>query len=110
MSEQILQQILEELKQIKTDQKITNERLTTLESKQHTIYEQTGKLTEYHMETMSRFNELATKEDLTPIKQATLETNVAVKRIELTQEKHERTLDLLSRRSIDHEAEIKRIK
>ncbi|RWR11121.1 hypothetical protein QNH23_03550 [Siminovitchia fortis] len=44
------------------------------------------------------------------VKQAVIETNKVVKRIEQTQESHERTLDLLSRRSIDQEAEIKRIK
>lgn len=48
--------------------------------------------------------------DIPAMKVAILETNETVTRIESTQEKHERTLDLLSRRSIDQEAELKRIK
>lgn len=71
MSEKILQQILDELKEVKKEvsnvkqeQKKTNERLTNIESKQNIIYEQTGKLTEYHTETMAGFQNLATKADL----------------------------------------------
>lgn len=71
MSEQKLDLILKELQAVKTEvsnikkeQQITNERLTNIESKQNIIYEQTGKLTEYHTETMAGFEALATKEDL----------------------------------------------
>lgn len=64
MSEQILQQILDEIKEVKLEQQKTNERLTNIESKQNIIYEQTGKLTEYHTETMAGFKDLATKDDL----------------------------------------------
>ena len=53
-----------DLKSVKKEQQYTNERLTLIESKQNIIYEQTGKLTEYHTETMSGFDQLATKEDL----------------------------------------------
>ncbi len=60
MSEQLLKQILDELKGIKEE----NERLTNLESKQQIISEQNRKLTEYHTETMSQFEQLATKDDL----------------------------------------------
>ena len=55
---------------------------------------------------------MATKEnvaELPYIKRAVGDTSDTVKRIETIQEKHERTLDLLSRRSIDQEAELKRI-
>ncbi|GIN57389.1 hypothetical protein [Lederbergia ruris] len=92
MSEKILNQILVEIKEIKTDistlktdvsnlkedvstlkveqQKTTthmakmDERLSNLESKQNSIHKQTGKLLEYHSETISHFETLATKEDL----------------------------------------------
>lgn len=50
------------------------------------------------------------KTDNPLIKQAVLETSESVKRIESTREQHEHTLDLLARRSIDQEAELKRIK
>jgi len=53
-----------EVTQVKQEQQKTNERLTNLESKLHIVYEQTGKLTEYHTETMSKLEHLATKEDL----------------------------------------------
>lgn len=58
-------------------------------------------------------NNMVTKEDIaemSEMKTAIFETAEIVKHIEKTQEKHERTLDLLSRRSIDQEAELKRIK
>lgn len=78
MNEQLLKQISDELKgvkeeiagiktdvfEIKLEQQKTNERLTSIESKQQIIYEQTGKLTEYHSETMSHLEQLATKDDL----------------------------------------------
>ncbi|GIN73195.1 hypothetical protein J14TS2_36700 [Bacillus sp. J14TS2] len=41
-----------------------DERLSNLELKQDSIHEQTGKLSEYHSETISYFEVLATKEDL----------------------------------------------
>ncbi|NRF93639.1 hypothetical protein HQN89_22090 [Paenibacillus frigoriresistens] len=43
------------------------------------------------------------------IKQAVLETNETVKRIEVIQEQQHRIIELLSARSIEHEAKIKRI-
>lgn len=49
---------------------------------------------------------VATKGDLVSIQQAILETNRIVKNIELNQERHERILDVLSKRSIEHEARI----
>ncbi|SDI17797.1 hypothetical protein SAMN05192534_1245 [Alteribacillus persepolensis] len=50
------------------------------------------------------------KENQRQVQQAVLETNETTKRMEANQEKHERILDLLSRRSIEQEAEMKRIK
>ncbi|KRF33984.1 hypothetical protein [Paenibacillus sp. Soil787] len=43
------------------------------------------------------------------IKQAVLETNETVKRIEVIQEQQHRIIELLSARSIEHEAKIKQI-
>lgn len=76
VSEKILQQILDEIKDMKSD---------IAEIKKQT-------------------------EDIPTIKVAALETKEIVERIEPTQENHEQTLALLSRRSIDQEAELKRIK
>lgn len=50
------------------------------------------------------------KQDMAQVMQASLETNQIVTRMEATQEGHERILDLLSRRSIEQEANLKRIK
>lgn len=52
---------------------------------------------------------VATKGDLVSIQQAILETNRIVKNIELNQERHERILDVLSKRSIEHEARYQRL-
>lgn len=53
-----------EVTDIKVEQQKTNEHLTGLESKQHIIYEQTGKLTEYHTKTMARLYQLVTNDDM----------------------------------------------
>ena len=72
VSEKLLQQILEELKGVKTElkdikceQQLTNERLTNIEVKQQVIFEQTGNLTEYHNETISRIDRLQTDIEFT---------------------------------------------
>ncbi|MDE8563425.1 hypothetical protein PNH38_05930 [Anoxybacillus rupiensis] len=52
---------------------------------------------------------VATKGDLISIQQAILETNRIVKNIELNQERHERILDVLSKRSIEYEARYQRL-
>ncbi len=71
MENKLLQQILDEIKDVKeevsavkAEQQKTNERLVNIESRQQIIYEHTGKLTEYHTEKMASFEHLATKEDL----------------------------------------------
>lgn len=76
--EAMLRQILNELKDVrnrmatkddilavKDELAKTNEHLTNIESKQDMIYRQTGKLSEYHTEIVSRLEEVVTKEDLT---------------------------------------------
>lgn len=65
VSEVLLKQILEELQAIKQEQQVTNERLTNIETKQQVIFEQTGKLSEYHTETISRIDRLQTDVEFT---------------------------------------------
>lgn len=48
--------------------------------------------------------------DIPLIRQAVLETSATVNRIETAQERHERILEVLSLRSIEQEAELKRKK
>ena len=86
-NDDILLKILDELKEIrkeqleiKQEQQKTNERLTRLETEQQQI------------------------------KLAAIETNEAVKRLESIQESQQHIIELLSARSIQHEAELKRIK
>ncbi|MED4350885.1 hypothetical protein P9265_00865 [Schinkia azotoformans] len=96
MSEKILNKILEkienvqeEMKEIKKEMKEMNERIENVEST------------------------MATKKDVEAIpfiRQAVMDIDERTTRIEKTQEKHERTLDILSRRSIEQEAELRRIK
>lgn len=49
---------------IKQEQAITNDRLSSLETKQEIIYNQTGKLTESHSEMISLLKNLASKDDI----------------------------------------------
>jgi len=56
----------------------------------------------------SRLDRLEAEQQL--IKQAVLETNESVKRLESIQESQHRIIELLSVRSIEQEAQLKRIK
>ncbi|MED0657383.1 hypothetical protein [Anoxybacillus ayderensis] len=58
------------------------------------------------MATKQDLENMATKQDLKMIQQAVLETNEIVKNIEANQKRQERILDVLSKRSIEHEAQI----
>lgn len=89
MSEQLLKQILHELKEVKSEQQAMRQDIYNIQK------------------TMATKEDVA---DIPAIKVSIFETSEIVKQIEATQVRHERTLDLLSRRSIDQEAEIKRIK
>lgn len=100
MSEKILQQILEELKGVKTEltdvrtelkdvkceQQLTNDRLTNIEVKQQVIFEQTGNLTEYHHETISRIDRLQTDIEFTY--QKTALHDLKINRMENTNNAH----------------------
>nr|WP_039938854.1 repeat-containing protein [Anoxybacillus gonensis] len=59
-----------------------------------------------NMATKEDLKAMATKQDLKMIQQAVLETNEIVKNIEANQKRQERILDVLSKRSIEHEAQI----
>lgn len=104
MSEKILSDILEQLNNMSTVQQEMKNNVTDLNND---IAEVKNDITDLN-------NDIAEikkqTEDIPAIKVAALETNEIVERIESAQESHEHTLDLLSRRSIDQEAELKRIK
>lgn len=118
MSEQMLQLILHEIKGIKTyitelkqdvsaikfEQQITNDRLTKIQSKQGLIYNQTGKLSEYHTETIACFDQLATKKEL---KESHDELLTKFTEGQLRQEK---ILERLSIRSVEQEADIAQLR
>jgi hypothetical protein len=55
-----------------------------------------------------KVDQLEMKVNIREIMQVVLETNEVVKRIELHQEQQQRIIELLSFRSIEHEAIIKR--
>jgi len=72
MSQQILEQILDEIKEIKQvhinmeqNLQATNDCLTSMESQQKAIQKQTAKLSEYHTEVLAKLENVATKDDLT---------------------------------------------
>ncbi|EYE87099.1 hypothetical protein Q428_15355 [Fervidicella metallireducens AeB] len=61
--EQLLQQIVNELKEIKNTQIESNERLIRIEKKLDAVYEQTANLTEFRTETNMKFDSLDEKMD-----------------------------------------------
>ncbi|TBL70080.1 hypothetical protein [Paenibacillus thalictri] len=109
MSEQMLQHIIDQLSQI-------NDRLTHVETNMATKDDISNMATKddiSNMATKDDIAKLATKEDIAIlpfIQQAVLETNETVKRIELTQERHSKIIDLLSARSIEHESILKQLR
>lgn len=74
--------ILQALQDIKHEQQVTNERLTNIEVKQQVIFEQTGKLSEYHTETISHLNNL--RSDIEFTYQKTALHDLKINRIENT--------------------------
>jgi hypothetical protein len=85
MNEQILRQILSEVKDIRTDQLEMKVEIKEIKADQ-----------------------LEMKVDIQQIKQAVMETNEVVRRIVSNQEQQQRISELLSFRSIEHEAMLKR--
>lgn len=91
--EEVLSQILTELKQV-------NGRLGSVENRLDSV--------ENRLDSMEqRLSSIATEQQ--QIKQAVFETNEHVKRLETIQDGQQRIIDLLSVRSIQHEAELKRL-
>ncbi|GAC42770.1 hypothetical protein [Paenibacillus popilliae] len=88
MENELLHQILSELRELKAGQQ-------KLEAEQKKMNE--------------RLDSIEKDTALIPmIKQATLETNETVRRVELSQERQEGIIEVLSVRSIEQEAAIKR--
>jgi hypothetical protein len=103
MSEQLLQQILEKLNNIESEQQAMKSDQQAMKSDIQFMRQDVNNV---------KIN-MATKEDVADIpaiRVAVLEAIDTVNRIENTQVQHERILDLLSRRSIEQEAELRRIK
>ncbi|KJE26166.1 hypothetical protein LG52_2989 [Geobacillus kaustophilus] len=140
MSEQLLKQILNQFHQLKEklvqgldhlNQQLgrethqLNEKFDQLNQRlDHEIHQLNGKFDhlnqrldrEIHQlnERLDQVeNNMATKEDVADlplIKRAVLDASDSIKRLEEIQENQQRIIDLLSARSIQHEAELKRIK
>jgi chromosome segregation ATPase len=92
-----------EQESMKRDASLIKETMNNIETEQQSMKKDVSLMKET----------MATKEDVAGIpamKMAIFEISDTVKRIEATQEKHELTLDLLSRGSIDQEAAFRRIK
>lgn len=101
MSEKILSQILDELKglkeevsNVKQEQQTTNERLTNVETSIVKVSNQVG----------------TNAENITDIKANQKTIADVINEMSTVQERQEQTINLLARRSIDQEAELKRIK
>lgn len=107
MNEEVLERILTELTTIKSNM-ANKQDLQRVEDKVQEL-DQRLQTVEPKLDNMSKdLNDL--KDEQQQIKQAVVEIDDIVRRIEVRQEQHELTLDLLSRRSIDQEAELRRIK
>lgn len=101
VSEKILSQILYELKglkeevsNVKQEQQTTNDRLTNVETSIVKVSNQVG----------------TNAENITDIKDNQKTIADVINRMSEVQERQEQTINLLARRSIDQEAELKRIK
>ncbi|WP_163151218.1 hypothetical protein [Anoxybacillus sp. MB8] len=111
MLETVLQQVLTKLNELQAE---INNMKQTVASKQDlenmaTKEDLKAMATKQDLENMATKEDLkamASKQDLKMIQQAVLETNEIVKNIEANQKRQERILDVLSKRSIEHEAQI----
>lgn len=115
MSEQILEKILSELTDIKNEQQQLIDKVNTIENEQQIMKAEQQQLidkvsTIENEQRIMKAEQQIIKIEQQQIKQAVMETNESVKRLEAIQESQHRIIDLLSARSIQHEAELKRIK
>lgn len=88
-----MEEVLSELKQI-------NQRLDSIENRLESV--------ENRLDSLENRLEIVEFEQQ-QIKQAVLETNEKVNRLAVIQESQHRIIELLSARSIEHEAELKKI-
>ncbi len=100
MSEQILMQILTEMTEIKTEIKEIKADQQEMKAE---IKEMKAEIKEI------RADQQVMKTDIEQIKLAVLETYDTVKKIEVTQERQQRIIELLAFRSIEQEARFERI-
>lgn len=110
MSEPLLMEMIDELKRVRENQIVMNQHISNIKETMATK-EDVADIVTLKTDVSSMKEDISTlKTDMTSMKVAIIEILDTVKRVEATQDRHERTLDLLSRRSIEQEAEIKRIK
>lgn len=93
MLEAVLQQVLTKLNELQAEMNNMKQTMATKQDLEN-------------MATKEDLKAMATKQDLKMIQQAVLETNEIVKNIEANQKRQECILDVLSKRSIEHEAQI----
>ncbi|WP_181519631.1 hypothetical protein [Anoxybacillus ayderensis] len=93
MLEAVLQQVLTKLNELQAEMNNMKQTMATKQDLENMV-------------TKEDLKAMATKQDLKMIQQAVLETNEIVKNIEANQKRQERILDVLSKRSIEHEAQI----
>ncbi len=95
-----MEEVLSELKQI-------NQRLDSIENRLESVENRLGSV-ENRLESVENRLEIVEFEQQ-QVKQAVLETNEKVNRLVIIQESQHRIIELLSARSIQHEAELKRM-
>lgn len=115
MSEQILEKILSELRDIKNEQQQIIGKVSIIENEQQQIIEKVSTIENEQQQIIGKVSTIENEQQIMKaeqqqIKQAVMETNESMKRLEAIQESQHRIIDLLSARSIQHEAELKRIK
>lgn len=120
MLEAVLQQVLTKLNELQAEMNNMKQTVATKQDLENMVTKEDLKAmaTKQDLENMATREDLkamatkqdlenmATKQDLKMIQQAVLETNEIVKNIEANQKRQERILDVLSKRSIEHEAQI----
>jgi chromosome segregation ATPase len=95
-----------EIKEMKADQLEMKAEIKEIKSEIKEMKAEIKEIKSDQLEMKAEIKEI--KVDIQQIKQAVMETNEAVRRIELNQEQQQRIIELLSFRSIEHEAMLKR--
>lgn len=108
MTNETLNKILKKLGDLTNEQQQTKQAVGALTNEQQQMKQAIDGLTEEQQQMKQAIDGLA--EEQQQIKRAVMETNESVKRLESIQNSQHRIIELLSTRSIEQEAEIKRIK